>query len=73
MRKFRCLEHRQVVITTTGGTTYRGSVLNGGHHALELTQVEMLKDDGDVVEMQGHCVVPHDIIVEPIQVPGGIV
>lgn len=66
----RCMR-RQVVITTTGGTTYRGYIVEGDRHAVVLSQVELLPVDGEPVEMSGVCVVLREQIAEPIQLPGG--
>lgn len=71
MSWYRRLERKQVVITTKGGTTYRGYIADGDRHSVLLTQVELLPTEGEPVEMQGVCVVLKDQITEPIQIPGG--
>lgn len=69
---FSRLVRHQVVITVTGGTTYRGMVLHGDKHGVTLSQVEVLPVDGEPVEVAGHCVFLREQITEPIQVPGGV-
>lgn len=71
MSWYRRLERKQVVITTKGGTTYRGYIVDGDRHTVLLTQVELLSSAGDPVDMKGVAVVLKDQITEPIQIPGG--
>lgn len=71
MSWYRRLERKQVVITTTGGTTYRGYIADGDRHSILLTQVELLPTEGEPVDMKGVSVILKEQIAEPIQIPGG--
>ncbi len=71
MKWYSRLERKQVVITTKGGTTYRGYIADGDRHSMLMSQVELLPTEGEPVEMKGNVVVLREQITEPIQIPGG--